>query len=263
MRNNLGLMECADCGMTTIRRNVQQRYCPGCSGVRDEKRKADWARRHGKSYTPADLAATYVKDKSAIQQVGAERSLSARTSLGWSVEPEPIYARQGIRVAVPFSYASSKNAHWRTGRGGHIYANAESRSYREQLAKALSTGEALIWYKAKLWVDIFVEKPNHRGDAGNVVDLVFDAVQDATGVNDRWYSLVRLDWSIVKVDPRLIVGLRQEADQDHRICSHCGKELPATTSYFARNRSAELGLTRACKACTYLARRQKSEASHR
>jgi len=80
----------------------------------------------------------------------------------------------------------------------------------------------------RLWLDIFVQKPNHRGDAVNVVDLVCDAVEDATGVDDRWFSVRRLDWEVKKSDPLLYVVIGQETSEEQRICALCGRELPTT-----------------------------------
>lgn len=99
----------------------------------------------------------------------------------------------------------------------------------------------------KVWIDILVQKPDHRGDAVNVIDLVCDALKDALPVDDRWFCIRRLDWEIAKENPRLFIGIGQASDQDCQICSYCGqiKELEA----FNRSRSRPLGVGRECKDC--------------
>lgn len=137
-----------------------------------------------------------------------------------------------VRVAVPFAYTMSKNHIWSLGASGHVFARRESSNAREYLAWQIKIGiGARKLYIGKLWVDIFVQKPNHSGDAVNVLDLVSDAIQDATGIDDRWYAVRRLNWQIVKEDPWLFVGIAQEITEDYRICSYCGRELPVRMFY--------------------------------
>ncbi len=187
---------------------------------------------------------------------GAERSLDSRVSITWMADAEDEPFSRLVRVAVPFDYAASKNAVWRMGRGGHIYARKEANDFRENLATKirLSGGP---WFEGKIWIDIFVEKPNHLGDAINVVDLVCDAVKDATGVDDRWYSIRRLDWAIVKIEPRLYVGVAQSVTEMQRVCSHCGRTLPMA-SEFGSNKSVLHGFARVCRECTKLKHRKRS-----
>ncbi len=172
--------------------------------------------------------------------------MEAQRSLMWDAQEE-IEAVHMARVAVPFDYAASKNAIWRTGRGGHIYAREEGRKWREALTMELRAS-GNTWFQGKIWVDIFVEKPNHKGDAANVLDTVLDAVKEATGVDDRWYSIRRLDWAIGKVEPRVIVGVYQAITEDHRACSYCGRELPY--SDYGPNRHDPAGIAKICKDCS-------------
>ena len=238
-------MTCADCGGETTRRSPSQRYCPDCSGKRDTARKQAW---RGQNTRPPADAARLAEDEAVRREAGKVTSIESRAGAGWPADVEVPPAHTLVRISVPFSYAASKNAVWRVGRGGHVYARRESNAYRDALILALR-GKA-EWFQAKLWLDIFVEKPDHRGDAVNVVDLVCDAVKVATGVDDRWYSLHRVDWSIVKHEPRLIIGLRQAAQCDMQICSYCGLELPLDAEHFHRNRSRKSGFTRVCKTCS-------------
>ena len=242
-------MTCDDCGTETTRRSPSQRYCPECSGNRATMRKSAWAERHGRTPTTR-TPEQYAAEKSAMVAAGEVASIESRASLtDWTDEEAPS-AHKLVRVALPFDYSASKNAIHRVGRGGHVYARRESNAYRDALILALRNAGGSGWFQAKLWLDVFVEKPDHRGDAVNVVDLVCDAVKVATGVDDRWYSLLRLDWAIVKRDPRLIVGLRQDAQCDMQVCSYCGLALPLDAEHFHRNRSTKSGYTRACRTCS-------------
>ena len=249
------LLVCADCGAPAERRSPTQRYCTTCSGRRDTERKAEWARRHGHAVRSPEADR---KRRSTIAAAGAERSIESRASIAWDTD-EPIDAHTVVRVAVPFDWAASKNAIWRHGRGGHVYARQESVAMRALLAQQIRAAGG-HWVQGKVWLDIFVEKPNHRGDAVNVIDLVCDAAKDAIGVDDRWYSIARLDWAIVKDNPRLIVGLRQAVHEDQQICSHCGRSLALNAEEFGRNRSMKTGFARVCRDCSAPKRGRKVAA---
>lgn len=153
-----------------------------------------------------------------------------------------------VRIAVPFSYAASKNHIYARRRSGHVALRRESKAKRREITSTLKlslTGRRLA--HNKLWIDILVQKPNHKGDAINVIDLVCDAIKDAVPMDDRWFSIRCLDWEVVKENPMLYIGVGQESDRDCQICSHCGriKEL----SQFTKARSNPLGVGRACKEC--------------
>jgi hypothetical protein len=99
----------------------------------------------------------------------------------------------------------------------------------------------------KLWIDLFVQKPDARGDAVNLVDLVCDALKKAAGVDDRWFSIRHLDWEIVKVNPQIFVGLGQEEVSDVQACSCCGRLL--TFDAFGKRKSNKSGIGRVCYEC--------------
>ena len=152
------------------------------------------------------------------------------------------------RVAVPFSYAASKNHIWSMARSGHVYKRQESKRMRGSLTlmiRSAANGQRIA--NNKLWIDILVQKPDHKGDAVNVVDLVCDSIKDAIDLDDRWYSIRCLDWEIVKDRPRLFVGIGQSTDEDVQVCSSCGRMLPLDN--FTKKRSQKLGVDRNCRAC--------------
>lgn len=179
--------------------------------------------------------------------LGAAASEASRVGSTWLFDNDP-RMRHSIQVAVPFDPRFSKNALWNTGGQGHVYMRQEIKNTRDALIYELQSvpGE---WFDGKVWISIFVEKPDARSDAVNVIDLICDAVKKAIGVDDRWFSIRRLDWAIVKTDPMIWVGVAQEVREHHRCCSYCGLIKPLTE--FARNKSDKLrGRTRACSDCS-------------
>lgn len=210
------------------------------------ERKRAWAQRNPKPYDPVARAQQTQERRAALAAAGA--GASERSSIGWDASA-PINLLWMTRVAVPFSFAYSKNAVWRSVGAGHVVLRKESRRARSLLAWNLkrAMGDRRVAHN-RLWLDILVEKPTQRGDAVNVVDVVCDAVQEATGLDDRWYSVRRLDWVVTKHDPRLFVGIGQETDEDVIVCSYCGNILPLTS--FGINKRGPFGRSRTCVECS-------------
>jgi hypothetical protein len=149
---------------------------------------------------------------------------------------------------VPFSYSASKNYIHALARSGHVFLRRKSKSKRVEITTAIrdSLGDRRVAHN-KIWIDILVQKPNHRGDAINVVDLVCDAVKDAIPVDDRWFCIRRLDWQIVKYDPQLIIGIGQESAEDAQVCSYCGQIKPLER--FNKDKRRRLGVEHVCRDC--------------
>ena len=236
---------CAECSAVVPTTSYTQRYCPPCSDVRDRTRKRLWAREH-----PADpgiAVRSRERVRSRTKAAGVERNEGSGRSVLWMGDEDPDLLWL-VRVAVPFQYAWSKNHIYTMRSQGHVALRAESRAARDALA--LSIRSALhdrTPVQAKVWVDILVQKPNHKGDAINVVDLVCDALKLAIDVDDRWFSIRRLDWEIVKTDPQLIVGIGQDTDVPVQACSSCGFIQPFDA--FGKNRGAKNGIDRNCRDC--------------
>jgi hypothetical protein len=231
-----GYMLCEDCQKPTRQANAMQRYCPGCSRRRDAAR------------TKVDTRASRRSGAREQSLKEAGRRISEAESMVWPADehPELLWV---VRIAMPFTYAASKNHIWATNANGYVYNRSESTSFREDLTERIRRARPPV-VRAKLYLDVMVEKPNHEGDAVNVVDLVCDAVKDAIDLDDRWYSIRRLDWVISKRAPRLMVGLGQADEEDHQICSYCGRILPY--AYFRPSRS-QTGVGRTCADCNDLA----------
>jgi hypothetical protein len=242
-------MTCGQCAASVTRRSPTQRYCETCSIKRDRDRKIAWTARNPRKSNPAKTKVRNAERSAALALVGAERQGEGSVGMGGArleVDLEWV-----VRTSFPFSYALSKNAQWSSARGGgHVFlrknASVHRGIVRNVIAAALARASKTL-VEAKVYIDIFVQKPDHRGDAINVLDSVCDAVKVAVGVDDRWFVLRGLDWEIVKHDPQVFVGIGQATSEPQRVCSCCGaiKGLES----FNKNRSMLLGRSRECAEC--------------
>lgn len=248
------LITCVRCGRQEVR-SPRARYCHACSEERDLERKRIHARLHPREYDP--VAESLAREVRTTARRAAGAAKSDRLGSWWPADCDP-ELQWLVRVKVPFVQDLSKNAIWRNVRAGHTYLRTESRRAREGLALVLRS--ALHGRRVahnRLWVDIGVEKPHHRTDASNFVDSILDAVEEATGLDDRWYSLRRLDWRIVKLDPQIYVGIGQEAGGDALACSCCGRVLPLEA--FGLHAGNPLGRSRTCRECSRAVDRMRRE----
>lgn len=155
------------------------------------------------------------------------------------------------RVRIPIRKWEdwSKNRTHRVYRG-RVVSKGGSKVLRSMIAGtvSLALGSHRVAHN-KLWMLIHVAKPNHLGDAMNVVDLVSDAVQDATGLDDKWYQ-ASLTWSVDPQDPHVEIVLVQESDEDVLACPACGEIKPLAE--FCRSRRARTGRGGKCRPCRIL-----------
>lgn len=243
---------CQDCGEVASRAGQTARFCHPCSEKRSVERKARWGRDNADSVRERNKDAARERRpriKSAIVQVGQQ--LSSSESLSF-LSPSPDFLWV-VRFRVPFSYSASKNHIY--GLGHHVHKRKQSREIEDVIA--LATRSALKGQKIvqnKLWVGLHVEKPDHKGDGINVVDLVCDGIKVGAGIDDRWFCLSFLDWSINKRDPFIIIQIGQESDVDVQACSHCGRLL--TFDQFHRKANTKHGIDRACRECRSAASRE-------
>ena len=252
-------MTCEMCGESCVKRgNGTQKYCEACSEIADTKRKRTWAQRN--PLTKAQLQ--HIRNnragaKTDVLTAWDRKSSESARSIGWMSEPAPTLAWV-VRVKVPFLYRMSKNAIFTTNRFGHVALRREAKAIRHEITLVVQESlrrlndDGFEIKNNKLWIDLLVQKPNHRGDAINVVDLVCDAIKDACGLDDRWFSIRRLDWEIVKDQPYLFIGIGQEECEEGRVCSACGAILDQTM--FPKNAADKEGILRICKPCLKLRR---------
>lgn len=250
-RSPTGIIICKSCGVAAPRHGNTQLYCDPCSEKRDLERKRIWALERTSPETRERANRNSAEARVLTKEAGQDRSTGQ--SICWlTSEPSLFWF---VRVAVPFTYATSKNHVWATTRRGHVYKRQESNKARHDIGILIK--DALDGRRVannKLWIDILVQKPNHKGDAVNVVDLVCDAIKDVIPVDDRWYSIRRLDWEVVKKDPMLYVGIGQESDEDVQVCSACGGVLPLH-AFTSNKHNKLLGVSRTCRECDAAGRR--------
>ncbi len=248
---------CVDCGIAFLKRGPMHKYCEACSTGRHVERQRKWARANP-SKIPKEVQRTQRAARTeAVVEAGKVRSQGQAETIAWDAGA-PAGLAWHVRFAIPFSYLASKNAIYRTTGDGHVFVRREARAFRDELTllvKGMCQTHNVV--QAKVWIDILVQKPNHRGDAINVVDLVADAIKDGLGVDDRWFCIRRLDWQIVKEDPQIIVGIGQAARSHRQVCSHCG--LILKLGKFNKKKSAPMGVDRACVKCRKLGREMKSQ----
>lgn len=226
---------CRMCGLHFQSIHRRHLYCAECSESQDLRRK----RLDG-------IRSTQTRSRDLRRDTGLEISKEEKRSL-----VDPMYIPElawQVRVRVPFSWSGSKNAIYVLRRKGHVALRKEASDYRKALILSLQAAlQKHHIVQNKLWIDIFVEKNNHKGDAVNFVDTICDAVKVATNLDDRWYCIRNLNWSIVKHDPMLMVGIGQEEIEPVQPCSYCGRLQ--SFSCFSANRSLKSGRARICNDC--------------
>lgn len=156
---------------------------------------------------------------------------------------------------VPYDGGFTKNRIYRNaGRGMRVMTRA-AKARRAEVATAvrLSLGRKEV-EQAKLWVVIDVGKTEHVTDCVNVLDLVCDAIEDATGLDDRWYSVVA-DWSRRSEDAAMRVTIGQEKRPASRACAKCEGSFP-TIDGFPRYPSGPYGRNWNCRECCAEAKRR-------
>lgn len=152
-----------------------------------------------------------------------------------------------VTIKVPYSFNLSKNARGGWSQSSGPYVRKEVRQIEIGLIEEFrQTGP---WYTTKTWLDIFVQMPTRRSDAINVLDTVADAVKKGIGVDDKWFSIYRLDWEIEKVDPIVSIRVFQNEDFHSRYCNTCKKAKPLTSEEFHNRRTDPSGLSLVCKPC--------------
>jgi hypothetical protein len=250
---SISTLICGECLKLAPRTGPGQKFCAACSEVRDLKRKRLWARSHKPNSDV--LRRQYSKSRSGMRAAGAKASADAARSMDWLQDgPDLLWM---CRVKVPFDYSVSKNHIYSTTRNGHIFLRAEQRQMREIIEAVVK--QALRDQRIaqnKLWIDLLVQKTNHKGDAINVVDCIADALKTAIGLDDRWFCIRRLDWEIVKESPFIFIGFGQDTDIDAQVCSMCGQIKPFTE--FNKNRSNKCGISRECRQCKTSGRHKAS-----
>jgi len=194
------------------------------------------------SSSPERQRSRIIERGSAISRETARKSLSGG---------ELFLSDDGWMAAfkIPFSFALSKNHVWSMAKGGgHVFKREQARKYQDFIAiKVKECTRGLVIHQNKIWIDLFVQKPNHKGDAINVVDSICDGLKVGLGIDDRWFCIRQLDWEIAKDDPQIFVKIFQRDCFDAIACSHCGRVLGL--DHFNKKKNTKFGVDRACRDC--------------
>lgn len=224
---------CTDCGGGAPRTGPNQRYCAPCS----VKRSAARAQVAEESHVRRDIFTKPISEEMSTQAASSITETMQAIQLEWL-----------IKISVPFDWAASKNHIHALDKRGHLFLRKESQTYRDiigyRVKQALGTRKLA---HNKVWLDFFVQKPNNRGDAINVIDSLCDAIKGVIGVDDRWFAIRRLDWEIVKKDPQIFIGIGQTSLEDVQACSYCGRIL--SLDNFRKRKDKPMGVDRVCKIC--------------
>lgn len=193
------------------------------------------------------MDALSLKRRNVLKERGKERNKGVKSSLLWDASQTP-NLKWAYRFSIPYSSNFSKNSTHLSNRQGGRFMRKESRDIKDSISEILAYSEAKKKVvQNKVWIDVLVQKPSNRGDAVNVIDLVCDAVEAGLGINDKWFSIRRLDWEIVKENPQVFIGVGQEDVEPVEICNHCGRLLPF--DFFQKRKGKKGGVGRDCKEC--------------
>lgn len=226
--------ECRMCAGTFATKWPRQFYCDGCKEKRiaENVRKGENARARGKS--------------AAIQSIRA-KSDGSTTPLHGLFE-RPVYDWVTY-FTVDYTRQASKNARFNYSRLAAGPSVTKSvKAYQQYVALATKTAvKSLPLIQNKVWISLFVQKPDNKSDAINVVDTVCDGIRDGLGLDDRWFCLDQVNWSIAKTNPNITIRIGQEAGENVIICTHCG-ELKGLDN-FGNRTGLPFGKARVCREC--------------
>lgn len=137
----------------------------------------------------------------------------------------PMCERDGLllRIEVAFNEALLKNHAHTLARHLTLEARQARQAVVDAVRLARSRGPARRWPERKTWLEVQAWKPSHRTDAINLLDGLADAIKEALGIDDRWFAVRRLDWSLDPTDPRVLVLIEADAWADQSVCAKCGR----------------------------------------
>ncbi len=233
------LVTCKECSRQFVTRWKRKIYCDPCGVEHRIERPLSQPR------TLKQIAENRPEIAAALQQRSVDATVQNIADAFWRPPVDYVWASY---FSTPYSAASSKNRRWTNNGHGGVFLSAEVRSYQDELIRRIS-GIDRTWIKMnKVWISLFVQKPNHKSDAINVVDTICDAVKKAIDLDDRWFCIDRLDWEIAKKDPKIFIKIGQEAVPDQIVCSHCGRLQ--SPEFFTKSKNGPLGRSRSCMDCS-------------
>lgn len=148
-----------------------------------------------------------------------------------------------LEVFLPWDTAKKLNKNVRYARGRrNVFISGPARQAHKDVVDVIrlaAEADGRPWYQTKTWLEIAIRKPNRFHDPINLLDYLADAIQEGIGVNDVWFSVSSLDWTI-SADAGVDIRVWQEREEDERICGGCFSILPETE--FAESKGR-------CRAC--------------
>jgi hypothetical protein len=118
-------------------------------------------------------------------------------------------------VTCTYSSALSKNARLKRSFRGRLYIAPAAKAAEKVLESELTTGlKGVKMYQNRIYLDIQVNKSRNTVDALNFVDAVADCLKRVIGVDDKWYGIKALDWTLNKTNPSIIIKLYQPERKD-------------------------------------------------
>lgn len=251
-KDGWGSRACEKCGASFEKKAPVQRFCFSCSEWRAKRRKIEWQRTHPRE-APNQRSARNRNRLVTIKEYGSQ--VSVRNANGAGLLPNRDGNDLKILLEIPFDGLLSKNAIVNIGTvSGRPFAfvRKDVKKRREAIAWMVveKMREAGIdrWPEGKVWVDIMVQKPNHRFDAVNVLDTLCDALKVGLGVDDRWFAVGVLDWEIVKVTPKVYVQISRPTILSEEVCTTCGQIK--LLDGFSKSKHAGNGVVSVCFDCS-------------
>ncbi|MED3732536.1 hypothetical protein [Geobacillus stearothermophilus] len=239
-------IQCHMCNSLITRKSPTQKFCKSCSKKKEKQRKRNWAKKT--KYHSEYARRMRANNKQVAAEKGKEINKRNKQSIFWEWETEGAKASTIFKTAIPFSNFYSKNSITTNDQMGVKKRIKQRREIVNGLTAILRRKTSGIdFYEDKVWIDIFIQKPNHRFDAINFIDFICDAIKEAINVDDRWFCIRRVDWEIVKDDPKIFIGISQAQEGHKRVCSRCGRILPL--DMFWKDKSDRMGIGRECKTC--------------
>ena len=233
------LVSCAECKKEFVTRWKRKVYCDACGIARREPDRIPGVRRK------LSLAEGRPEVSETIEARSVANSTRSVIDAFWRDRPNYIWA---VYLSTDYSLNSSKNRRWSNTGTGSVFLSRGVRDYQNELiGRVRNAVKAETVKHTKLWVSIYVQKPNHRSDAINVIDTICDAIKKAIDLDDRWFCIDRLDWEITKKDPKIFIKIGQEDHLDRIACSHCGRILGLE---FFNKGGSKFGVNRSCRDCS-------------
>lgn len=228
---------CSRCDVVFLADFGRQHYCMPCRTAKlaENQAKSVISRRRGKTGAVAEIKAGSDGSKQSIVGV------FERPQYEWFVT-----------YHVDYSGHVSKNSRFNFSKlmSGPMVTRA-AKSYQAYVA--LATKRALADAKIvqnKIWISLFVQKPDHRSDAINVIDTICDGIRDGLPIDDKWFCIDQVNWSVVKNNNGIIIRIGQTTRDPVIVCTHCGEDKPF--DQFGVKKGNPFDKSRVCKPCKSL-----------